>query len=212
MTRHVSIAALQHRPGGRAGSRLVLFRAHTVQKLGRLVVEIVSHDNSVLIGSTAKLPLWGFRVCHRTETCQLHGISKQAPCSELFFYWFVCPEAQFQSVCLGSYSAANNIRALAQICLSRCTAAKAGTQAHAHMHGGTPAQLAAPRGSHTPWRRGVSKPVVKQGGIERLFCNVQNATTSTYHKSHQKLLLGHSVPPFSFPMNVSMVILHCSTN
>lgn len=70
--------------------------------------------------SAAKWALWDSCVCHR-KSGQLNGINKQAPRSELFFYWFVCPEAQFHSMCLGSYSAANNIRALAQICLSRRT-------------------------------------------------------------------------------------------
>lgn len=53
--------------------------------------------------------------------------------------------------------------------------------AQTHMHARTPAQLAAPPGSHTPWRTDVSKPVGKQGGGELLFCNLQNALPSMHH-------------------------------
>lgn len=93
--------------------------------------EITSHNNSILFGLAAKVSLRGSRACH-CKMGQLHGISKQTPRSELFFYRFVCSEAQFQCMCLGSYSAANNICALAQICLSRRT--EVHTDTHAHMH------------------------------------------------------------------------------
>lgn len=44
-----------------------------------------------------------------------------------------------------------------------------------HTH--TPARLAAPPGSHTPWRTDVSKPVGKRGG-EVLFSNFQMKNNS----------------------------------